>query len=270
MFNFSVTESIRSSDHQLLAPTVARGKKNAGFNWGANESMENTEVSSTVELDGDQRRDACSVSMPGSSGYGAFGQQKPIHQIMGGAADLILWKRQHVSFGVIIVATVTWLLFERSGLPFLSVCSDISLILIVLLFLWANYAALRNKQLQELPELVLSEEMVNYVASLFRVKINAALLMAHDITLGKDFRLFFKVVVCLWLLSVVGSLVSFFTLAYIGAIISITIPALYNKYGEPVDRIVSFMHRKFSRHYKIVDENVIGRIPPSISKNKDA
>ncbi|KAJ6850615.1 reticulon-like protein B16 [Iris pallida] len=39
--------------------------------------------------------------------------------------------------------------------------------------------------------------------------------MAHDITLGKDFKLFFQVVAFLWLLSVAGSFFSFFTLAYI-------------------------------------------------------
>lgn len=50
-----------------------------------------------------------------------------------------------------------------------------------------------SRQLKSLPELELSEEMVNSVAGSFRVKINYLLLMAHDITLGKDFRLFFKV-----------------------------------------------------------------------------
>lgn len=50
-----------------------------------------------------------------------------------------------------------------------------------------------NRQPQELPELVLSEEMVNDAAASFRVKINNVLLIAHDITLGKDFILFFKV-----------------------------------------------------------------------------
>jgi len=50
-----------------------------------------------------------------------------------------------------------------------------------------------SRQLQTLPELVLSEEMVNNAAASFRVKINNVLHMAHDITLGKDFRLFFKV-----------------------------------------------------------------------------
>lgn len=50
-----------------------------------------------------------------------------------------------------------------------------------------------SRQLQTLPELELSEEMVNNAAASFRVKINNVLLMAHDITIGKDFRLFFKV-----------------------------------------------------------------------------
>lgn len=144
------------------------------------------------------------------------------------------------------------------------------LILIVIRFVRANGAVLLNKQIRPLPELVLSEEMVNNVAASFRVKVNNVLLMAHDITLGKDFRLFFQVVVLLWILSVVGSFFSFFTLAYIGTIAAITVPALYNKYEERVDRYAGLVHRKFSKHYKVVDENVIRRIPARISNDKDA
>ncbi|KAI9157231.1 hypothetical protein LWI28_018813 [Acer negundo] len=130
---------------------------------------------------------------------GGSGSKLSVHKFMGGgkAADVLLWKRRRVSFGVIVVATVAWFIFE-------------------LLFVRANYAAFRDKQLQTLPELVLSEEMVNNAAASFRVKVNYLLFVAHDITLGKDFRLFFQVVVCLWLLSASGSYFSFFTLAYIG------------------------------------------------------
>ncbi|KAJ6952114.1 reticulon-like protein B16 isoform X2 [Populus alba x Populus x berolinensis] len=254
---------------------------------------------------GDSRNDAtASTSSDASSpiaiscGYRLFDRQDSLHQLMGGgkAADVLLWKWWHVSFGVIMVATVSWFIFERSGLPFLTICSDVLLILIVLLFVRANIADMINKQLQSLPELVLSEEMVNSAAASFRVKINNVLLMAHDITLGKDFRLFFKspfqgqciilkrvkdvdsifqvkrakVVVFLWLLSTVGSYFSFFTLAYIGAILSITIPALYSRYEERVDRCCGIIHRKLSHHYKIVDESVISRIPQSLSKDKDS
>ncbi|XP_052184735.1 reticulon-like protein B16 isoform X3 [Diospyros lotus] len=193
--------------------------------------MENTRDLCSEEGDGDGRNNStCSTS---STSYRLFGRQTTIHQMMGGGKDVLL-------------------------------------ILIVLLFLWANYAAFRNKQLQTLPELVLSEEMVNNAAASFRVKINYALLMAHDITLGKDFRLFFKVVICLWLLSLIGSLISFFTLAYIGIILFITIPALYNRHEAHVDRFAGLIHQKFSNQYKIVDENVIRRIPLSLSKDKDS
>ncbi|MFS7937261.1 hypothetical protein Hanom_Chr05g00425531 [Helianthus anomalus] len=54
----------------------------------------------------------------------------------------------------------------------------------LLRFLHANYASLRDKQIQALPELVLSEEMVNYDVASFRIKVNYLLLLAHHITLG--------------------------------------------------------------------------------------
>lgn len=238
--------------------------------------MDNSQDLCNIEASGDERRERllerCSSSSSGASAYRLFDRQRSIRQIMGGgkAADVILWKRSSISFAIIIVATVAWFLYEWSGLPFLSISSDILLILIVVQFIRANTAAFLNKRLRPLPELVLSEEMVNNAAASFRVKINYVLLIAHDITLGKDFRLFFKVVAALWLLSVIGSYFSFFTLAYFGTIISITIPVLYNKYEEHVDRYAGLVHNRISKHYKTVDTNVISRIPGGFSKNKDS
>ncbi|XP_077223096.1 reticulon-like protein B16 [Tasmannia lanceolata] len=237
--------------------------------------MENPQDTSNVEASGNARKDRMlensSSSAPVGSVYRLFNRQRSMCQILGGgkAADVILWKQGHISFSIIVVTTVAWLVFERSGLSFLSVSSDSMLILIAIQFVRANSAVLLNKQLQPLPELVLSEEMVNNAAASFRVKINHMLVMAHDITLGKDFRLFFKVVVCLWLLSVIGSFFSFFTIAYIGTILSITIPALYNKYEERVDRYAGLVHKEISKHYSIVDANVISRLPRGFSKDKD-
>lgn len=231
--------------------------------------MDHSDDICNIQGNGDGRGNNGAPSTSASA-YKLFGRQTSFHQMMGGgkAADIILWRRRHVSFGIIVAATVAWIIFEYSELPFLSVSSDVLLILIVLLFLRANYAAFRKKQLPALPELVLSEELVNNAAASFRVKINYMLLMAHDITLGKDFKLFFKVVIILWLLSVIGSIISFFTLAYIGTIIFITVPAFYNKFGDHVDRYAGKIHRQLSRHYKIVDES-ISRLPRSIAKDKE-
>ncbi|XP_031271307.1 reticulon-like protein B16 isoform X1 [Pistacia vera] len=222
------------------------------------------------ERDGEAAAPSSSSASPPSS-FKLFNRKGSVHQFMGGGkiADILLWKRRRVSFGVIVVATVAWLIFERSGLPSLSICSDVLLLLIVVLFVRANFAAYRDKQLQTLPELVLSEEMVNNAAASFRVKINNMLYLAHDITVGKDFRLFFQVVICLWLLSAIGSYFSFFSLAYIGTILSITVPAIYSRYEEHVDRCYGLIHNKLSQQYKIVDDNVISRIPRTLAKEKD-
>ncbi|CAH9098284.1 unnamed protein product [Cuscuta europaea] len=198
---------------------------------------------------------------PGASSSLAIGRQSPYQLMAGRDAEVATWRQLRTLFGMIVVATVAWVLFEHSGLPFLSLCSDVFLILTILLFLRANFAAFRKKQLQTLPELVLTEEMVNNAAASFRAKVNYMLLMAHDITLGKDFILFFKAVIFLWLLSAVGTMVSFFTIAYIGSIIFIVFPALYNRFEDHIDG-------HFSRQYKVVDES-LSRLPQNMAKDKD-
>ncbi|KAK8552647.1 hypothetical protein V6N13_121031 [Hibiscus sabdariffa] len=220
---------------------------------------------------GEERRNhtISSVSSTTSSnGYRLFDRQGSLHQFLGGGkvADVLLWKRRNVSSGVIVAATVAWIIFEKSGLPLLPICLDVLLILIVVLFIHGNYAAYRNRQLEKLPELELSEEMVNIVAASFRVQINYVLLMAHDMTIGQDFQLFFKAVIFLWLLSAIGSCCSFFTLAYVGTVLSVTLPAFYGKYEEHVDKYCGMIHRKFSQQYRIVDESVIRRIMPFVQR----
>ncbi|XP_020597252.1 reticulon-like protein B16 [Phalaenopsis equestris] len=226
---------------------------------------------SVGELSSDTRKDrsADQHSLPATAGGGGggdhriFDRQLSINQVIGGgkAADIMLWKRWGLSIVVIVVATVAWLVFERSGLSFLTISSDVLLILIILRFIWANSAGMLNTSLKPLPELVLSEEMVNNAAASFRVRVNNMLLVAHDIAHGKDFRSFFQVVVFLWLLSVMGSFFSFITLAYIGTILLMIVPAIYNKYQEHVDRCAALVHQSFRKHYKIVDENLLRRLP---------
>jgi hypothetical protein len=49
----------------------------------------------------------------------------------------------------------------------------------------------------------------------------------------------------------------------------VTVPALYNKYQGHVDRYAGMVHRNISRHYKIVDDNVISRLPRSFMRQKE-
>lgn len=61
------------------------------------------------------------------------------------AADFLLWRRRNVSVGVIVLSTVAWLIYELSGLPVLSVSSDVLLIGIIVSFVHARVSAFRNR-----------------------------------------------------------------------------------------------------------------------------
>jgi hypothetical protein len=50
-----------------------------------------------------------------------------------------------------------------------------------------------HRALPPLPELSLSEEFVIRTANSVRLELNKALAIAHDVALGKDFKLFLKV-----------------------------------------------------------------------------
>lgn len=71
-----------------------------------------------------------------------------------------------------------------------------------------------NRPAPPLPQLQLSEEMVNEMAASIRSRVNALLSVSQDISLGKDSRLFFKVAAYLLLIYFAGGLTDFLTLSY--------------------------------------------------------
>ena len=125
-------------------------------------------------------------------------------------------------------ATTLWYLFERAGYNFLSFLANVLLLLVVILFFWAKSASLLNRPLPPLPNLEISEKTVGKVADELRVWINYALSIAHDIAIGRNLKLFFKVAVGLWLVSYIVSLFNLLTLVYIGIILSLSVPMVYD------------------------------------------
>lgn len=233
------------------------------------ESNVNTPIEKSSELLAPETVDSPADNVTPTR-YRLFNRQKTIHEVLGGGmtADVILWRRSVLSIGVLVTATAAWYLFERSGYTFLSLISTIILLLVAILFIWANAASLLQRPLPPLPELELSEEIVNEVAASMRVRINDVLAVAHDIALGKDIKLFAKAVIFLWLFSIFGGWFNFLTLVYIGLFVSLTIPALYNKYEDLVDRNAEIAHKQIVKQYRNLDANVLSKIPRGLSKEK--
>ncbi|XWS68080.1 hypothetical protein CRYUN_Cryun04dG0059500 [Craigia yunnanensis] len=193
-----------------------------------------------------------------------------VHQALGGGpvADVLLWRKWCGGVVILASAMTFWYLFERAGYNFLSFVANVLLLLVVILFFWAKSASLLNRPLPPLPNLEISEKTVGKVADELRVWINYALLIAHDIAIGRNLKLFFKVAVGLWLVSYIGSLFNFLSLVYIGVILSLSVPVVYDKYQHHIDEKLSVTHRIIQTQYRKIDERVLRKLPLPSSKEK--
>ncbi|THG17355.1 reticulon-like protein B12 isoform X1 [Camellia sinensis] len=199
-----------------------------------------------------------------------FNRQTTVHQILGGGlvADVMLWRTKNVTVGILVVTLAAWLVFEKSGYTLLSLVSSVLLLLVTIFFLWAKSAAILNRPSPPLPDLYLSEEAVNDIAALVRGYINALLSTSKDVALGKDTRLFFKVAAYLCLISIIGGLTDFLTLGYTSLVIVLSIPALYERYEDYIDRCILMGCRKLQQLYVRFDVECLARVQKWILEKK--
>ncbi|XP_009358829.1 reticulon-like protein B12 [Pyrus x bretschneideri] len=190
-----------------------------------------------------------------------FNRKRTLHEILGGGlvADVILWRQKNVTLGILLVTLSVWVVFEKSGYTLLSLGSSVLLLLMTTLFLWAKSAAILNRPAPPLPKLHLSEEMVNEMASFIRIHVNALLSAFQYISLGKDSRSFFKVAASLLVIYLVGGLTDFLTLSYTSLAIVLTVPALYERCEDYVDKYVMMGYRKLLQLYVKLDYEYVNR-----------
>ncbi|KAL3730421.1 hypothetical protein ACJRO7_027439 [Eucalyptus globulus] len=193
-----------------------------------------------------------------------------VHRALGGGfvADLLLWKNWTGGATLLAGATALWFIFERAGYNVLSFAANVLLLLFAILFLWAKSASLLNRPLPPLPDLKVSEESVFEIADMMQEWVNYTLSIACDITVGRNLKLFLQVSLGLWLISYIGSLFNFITLVYIGVILSLTVPLLYDKYQEIIDEKWCRAHKAIQVLLMRIDNSVLKKIPLASNKKK--
>ncbi|KAI8554561.1 hypothetical protein RHMOL_Rhmol05G0108100 [Rhododendron molle] len=186
-----------------------------------------------------------------------------VHQALGGGsvADVLLWRRWCGAVILLGSSTALWFLFEWAGYNLLSFTANVLLLLVAILFFWAKSASLLNRPLPPLPDLEISEESVLKAADVARVWMNHALSVAHDIAVGRNVKLFLQVASGLWVISYIGSFFNFLTLVYIGVLLSLSVPVLYEKYQAQVDEKLIVAHKIIQTQYKKLDDNILKKMP---------
>ncbi|KAL3843895.1 hypothetical protein ACJIZ3_001298 [Penstemon smallii] len=185
-----------------------------------------------------------------------------VHLALGGGAvaDVLLWKRWYGSVGLLVGSTALWFLFERAGYNLLSFISNVFLSLVVILFIWAKSASLLNRPLPPIPSLEISEENVMKAADEIRIWVNHALSIAHDIAIDGNRKLFSQVAISLWVVSYIGSFCNFLTLVYIGVLLSLSLPILYDKYQNPIDDKLNVAYNIVQTQYRKIDDQILSKI----------
>lgn len=199
-----------------------------------------------------------------------FNRQRSLHQIFGGgkAADTFLWRDKFMSAGILGGATIVYLVIEYSGYTLLTIISNLLLVTLGVLFVWSNAAEFLKRSPPPLPNLHVSEEAANSLALALRVEINKALAIARDVALGKDFKLFLKVMGILWGLTIVSGWFHILTLVYLGVVVSHTIPVIYDTYEDQIELYAKQGYEQAQKHYKKVDETVFSKIYSTFPKLK--
>jgi len=148
----------------------------------------------------------------------------------------------------VVGATAVWFVFECAGYSLPSVLANALLLLVAILFFWAKSASLLNRPLPPLPNLEVSDVVVEKAADRALVWINRVLAVGQDIAIKRDRKTFIRVILILWVVSYVGMLFNFLTLIYIGVMLSLLVPPLYEKYQDHVDEKLGVAHSVLSRH----------------------
>ncbi|XP_076954807.1 reticulon-like protein B11 [Bidens hawaiensis] len=200
-----------------------------------------------------------------------MGEFRPIsvHHALGGGpvADTLLWRKCYGGVMLLIGSTVMWVLFERAGYNFLSFVANSLLLLVVILFFWVKSASLLNRPLPPIPDLDISEESVLIAADEIRVWVNRALATVHEIAVDGNLRTLVLVAFGLWMVSCIGSLFNFLTLVYIGVLLSLSVPLLYDTFQPQIDEKLIVVHKNMSVVLKIVDL-ILQNIPMAQKKQK--
>ncbi|WOL03820.1 reticulon-like protein B9 [Canna indica] len=208
-----------------------------------------------------------------SSSQKLFGRQRPLHELFGQGkvANIILWRDKRLSSSILISVSLVWLLFEVMEYNFVSLLCHISILVMLLVFIWSNGAELLKQPSPKIPELMLSEETFTRAALLVHEKIGQFLSILHQIACGKDLKLFLSTVVSLWIISVVGSWFSTINLLFFVLSCGLTLPALYERYEDEVDYLVMKGSVDAKEWYNKFDSQFLGKIPrggPAATKTK--
>ncbi|KAG6525577.1 hypothetical protein ZIOFF_015539 [Zingiber officinale] len=183
-------------------------------------------------------------------------------------ADVLLWRNNYLSAGILTGATIVWFMFEVAEYHFLTLMCYTTISAMFVIFIWSNFAVLTDRSPPKIPEIILSEHAFKELTLSLHSKISGFASTLQDIARGKDLKMFLLAIALLWLVSEIGSFCSSLNLLYLSLLCAHTLPALYDRYEDEVKSLAMKGSRDLRVFYETIDSKFLNKIPRGPVKEK--
>eukprot|EP00899_Mesostigma_viride_P011213 jgi/Mesvir1/20092/Mv13336-RA.1 len=179
----------------------------------------------------------------------------------GFAADVFLWKNPVLTGSFLAGTFLIYLAFHVMDVTFLTLTSSVSLLGVLVVFVWSHAAHLLKRPPPAIPRIRVSEGDVDTIARRISCQMNRGFDTMHKMTTGKDVVSTAKVAFLLYVVSRVGGWMSLTTLVFIVALSLFTLPKAYMTYHRQIDQAIDQASAQLHKGYAVVDEKVLRKLP---------
>ncbi|KAI4307758.1 hypothetical protein L6164_030907 [Bauhinia variegata] len=187
-----------------------------------------------------------------------FGRKRPLHLVLGSGtiADILLWRKKHISASILVGVTVIWFVIEGMGYSLVSFICDFLILLLAVMFLWKTFSSFINIYPPKLPRSGLHDMLFVNAALALRHDLNQGYRIFRYIATGRDDRSFFVVTGFLLTVSFMGRYFTVATIFYIVSVTVLVVPVLYEKNEDVVDMFAEIALAELTRKYNKLKKNL--------------
>ncbi|KVI04446.1 Reticulon [Cynara cardunculus var. scolymus] len=89
-----------------------------------------------------------------------YGRKRPIHKILGGGEDILLWRNKIISGVTSIVVLTIWFLFEFAEYNLVTFLCHLTITVMLIIFIWTNGAKAFGWTPPNVPKILLEESTI--------------------------------------------------------------------------------------------------------------
>ncbi|KAL6273790.1 hypothetical protein ACE6H2_024482 [Prunus campanulata] len=183
--------------------------------------------------------------------------------------DIILWRKKRQCLLTLLTATATWVLLQVYQFNFPTLISYLIIFIVASLFLTGNLLRLFGKEPPDLSRVGISEKSALEMGNNIRAWVEEGIRWMFWVAAEREWFVFVGTVSGLWLVSRVARSVDLLTLLYIGIVTGMTVPAMYVKYQDKIERGEEKLKAQLKRYYNTVDEKVVKKLQNKVTVGEE-